>query len=160
LTVPDFLSTEGTIVKANLDAIGIKTDLQVIAYTTLLGKYREQGLELVLARWGADYGDPDAMAKPFAHSRTTGPEAKIKQLAWRNGYANPELTDMVEKAAFIQDREEREKLYVEIQKRWLEEGPFKILYQFAGHVGLSEKVKNFTLSPLTETPLNLLEIEG
>jgi len=160
LTVPDFLSTEGTIVKANLDAVGIKTDLQVIAYTTLLGKYREQGLELVLARWGADYGDPDAMAKPFAHCRTTGPEAKIKQLAWRNGYANPELTDMVEKAAFIQDREEREKLYVEIQKRWLEEGPFKILYQFAGHVGLSEKVKNFTLSPLTETPLNLLEIEG
>ena len=158
LLIPDFLATAGTVVKANLDAVGIRTNLQTIAYTTLLGKYREQGIEVVMARWGADYGDPDAMAKPFAHCRTTGPDAKIKQLAWRNAYANPELTDLVEEAQFVQDPETRKNMYVEIQKKWQEEGPFEILYQFSGQVGLRDAVKNFHLSPLTETRLEFVEI--
>ncbi len=158
LTVPEFLATAGTVVKANLTAVGIKAELQTIAYTSLLGKYRKQGLEMVIARWGADYGDPDAMAKPFAHCRTTGEEAKIKQLAWRNGYANPGLTDKVEAAAFIQDRDQREAAYVEIQKLWQNEGPFEILYQFSGQVGLKASVKGFHLSALTETPLELVTI--
>lgn len=159
LTVPEFLATAGTVAKANLASIGVKANLQTIAYTSLLGKYRKQGLEMVIARWGADYGDPDAMAKPFAHCRTTGDEAKIKQLAWRNGYANPELTDMIEEAQFIQDTEKRKQLYIDIQKKWLEEGPFEIFYQFSGQVGLKDSVKNFMLSPLTETPLPMVHVE-
>ncbi len=114
---------------------------------------------MVIARWGADYGDPDAMAKPFAHCRTTGDEAKIKQLAWRNGYANPELTDMIEEAQFIQDTEKRKQLYIDIQKKWLEEGPFEIFYQFSGQVGLKDSIKDFMLSPLTETPLPMVHVE-
>jgi len=159
LTVPDFLATAATVVKANLEAVGIKTDLQVIAYSTLLGKYREQGLELALARWGADYGDPDANAKPFAHCRTTGPDATIKQLAWRNAYANPEFTDMVEKAVLIQDLDKRKQLYIELQKKWQEDGPFAMLYQYSGHVGLKSKIKNFQLSALTETHFDSLTVE-
>ncbi|MFQ6067383.1 MAG: ABC transporter substrate-binding protein [bacterium] len=159
LTVPEFLATAGTVVKTNLDAVGIKTDLQVIAYATLLGKYRKQGLEVVIARWGADYGDPDAQAKPFAHCRTTGPDAKVKQLAWRNAYANPEFTDMVEKAAFIEDRDKREKVYLELQKKWQEDGPFAILYQYAGQLGLKDKIKGFHLNALTETRLEYVTIQ-
>jgi peptide/nickel transport system substrate-binding protein len=159
LTVPNFLATAGTVVKSNLEAVGIKTDLQLIAYTTLLGKYRKQGLGAVIARWGADYADPDAQAKPFAHSRTTGPDAKIKQLAWRNAYANPEFTDIVEKAALIEDRGERERVYLDLQKKWQQDGVFAILYQFSGHVGLKDKIKNFQLNALTKTRLEYVTIE-
>ena len=157
--MPEFLATAGTVVKTNLDAVGIKTDLQVIAYATLLGKYRKQGLEVVIARWGADYGDPDAQAKPFAHCRTTGADAKVKQLAWRNAYANPEFTDLVERAAFIEDRGEREKVYLELQKKWQEDGPFAILYQYSGQLGLKDEIKDFQLNALTETHLEDVTIE-
>jgi len=159
LTVPDFLSTEGTVVKSYLEQVGIKTNLEVIAYTTLLGKYREQGLEMVIARWGADYADPDANAKPFAHCRTTSDEATIKQLAWRNAYASPEMTDMVEKAAFIQDRDEREKVYIELQKKWQSDGIFKILYQMTIQLGLNDRVGNFILNELTQTPWELITLK-
>ena len=159
LTVPDFLSTEGTVVKSYLEQVGIKTNLEVIAYSTLLGKYRKQGLQMVIARWGADYADPDANAKPFAHCRTTGPEAKVKQLAWRNAYANPEITDMVEKAAFIQDRDEREKVYIDLQKKWQSEGVFKALYQMSMQLGLSDRVANFILNELTQTPWELITLK-
>ncbi|MFP3958572.1 MAG: ABC transporter substrate-binding protein [Spirochaetaceae bacterium] len=159
LTVPDFLQTAGEVVTTNLQEVGINVEFQTMAYSTLLGKYREQGLEMVIARWGADYGDPDAMAKPFGHCRTTGDDAKVKQLAWRNAYANPELTDMIEAAALEQDKDAREEMYTEMQKMWLEEGIFEMLYQFSGQIGVSEKVRNFHLSPLTETPLNKVTIE-
>ena len=79
-------------------------------------------------------------------------------MAWRNGYANPELTDKIEAAAFTQDRDQREAAYVEIQKLWQNEGPFEILYQFSGQVGLKASVKGFHLSALTETPLELVTI--
>jgi ABC-type transport system substrate-binding protein len=65
---------------------------------------------------------------------------------------------MIEEAALIQDKDRREEMYIEIQKQWLEEGIFEILYQFSGQVGLSESVQNFKLSPLTETPLNMVTI--
>ena len=159
LTVPDFLSTEGTVVKAYLEQVGIKINLEVIAYTTLLGKYRKQGLEMVIARWGADYADPDANAKPFAHCRTTGDEATIKQLAWRNAYANSEMTDMVEEAAFIQDREKREKVYIDLQKKWQSEGIFEPLYQMSIQLGLSDRVGNFILNELTQTPWELITLK-
>lgn len=159
LTVPDFLSTEGTVVKAYLEQVGIKTNLEVIAYSTLLGKYRKQGLETVIARWGADYADPDANAKPFAHCRTTGDDATVKQLAWRNAYANPEITDMVEDAAFIKDRAEREKAYIELQKKWQSESVFKPLYQVSMQLGLSDRVGNFILNELTQTPWELITLK-
>ncbi|GAH57632.1 unnamed protein product, partial [marine sediment metagenome] len=69
LTVPDFLSTEGTVVKSYLEQVGIKTNLEVIAYTTLLGKYRKQGLEMVIARWGADYAVSFAMTERELNNR-------------------------------------------------------------------------------------------
>jgi len=159
LTVPDFLSTEGTVVKACLEQVGIKTNLELIANTTLLGKYRKQGLQMVIARWGADYADPDANAKPFAHCRTTGPDAIIKQLAWRNASANPEMADIVEKAAFIQDRDKREKVYIDLQKKWQSEGVFKPLYQMTIQLGLSDKVGNFMLNELTQTPWELITLK-
>ena len=158
LTVPEFLSTAGTVVKSNLEAVGIDADLQIISYSTLLGKYREQGLQLVIARWGADYGDPDAQAKPFAHCDTTGPDAKVKQLAWRNAYANPGFADIVEKAALTKDREKRRQIYVDLQKKWQEDSVFKILYQFTAQIGLSDKVKEFKISALSETPLQYVTI--
>jgi len=96
---------------------------------------------MVIARWGADYADPDANAKPFAHCRTTGDEATVKQLAWRNAYVNPEMTDMVEKAAFIQDR------------------IFKILYQMTMQLGLNDRVGNFIMNELTQTPWQLITLK-
>src|SRR5665648_198921 len=159
LTVPDFLSTEGTVVKSYLEQVGIKTNLEVITYNTILGKYREKGIEMVIARWGSDYADPDMNAKPFAHCRTTGPGAMVKQLAWRNAYANPELTDMVEKAAFIQDRGEREKVYIDLQKKWQSDSVFKIFYQTNNQLGLNDRVGNFIISEVYQTPWELITLK-
>jgi len=159
LTVPDFLSTEGTVVKSYLEQVGIKTNLEVIAYTTLLAKYREQGLEMVIARWAPDYGDPDGAAKQFANSRVPGTGGIPQQIDWRNAYANPEFADMVEKAAFIQDKGEREKIYIDLQKKWQSDSVFKILYQMASQLGLNDRVGNFIVNELVQTPWELITLK-
>ena len=48
------------------------------------------GIKMVIARWGADYPDPDNLAKAFA-------DYDMKQLAYRNSWDNP-VKDLVRKA--------------------------------------------------------------
>jgi len=63
------------------------------------------------------------------------------------------MTDMVEEAAFIQDREKREQVYIDLQEKWQSEGVFEPLYQMNIQLGLSDKVGNFILNELTQTPM-------
>ncbi|GAF85682.1 unnamed protein product, partial [marine sediment metagenome] len=65
----------------------------------------------------------------------------------------------VEKAAFIQDRDEREKVYVDLQKKWQSDGIFKILYQMTMQLGLNDRVGNFIMNELTQTPWKLITLK-
>lgn len=136
-------------IKSDLAKAGIDVKVRLITYAELLDKYRAQALEMVVARWGSDYADPDANAKPFAHSRTAGPKDTVKQLAWRNKYANNVTTDLVEKAAKELDDTKRLDYYKQITEIILNEGPFVILYQLLIQRAVRTWVKGFIVSPLT-----------
>lgn len=139
------------LIKSNLADIGIDVQIKQVQGAQLYEIYRAQDHQMVLAQWGADYADPDALAKPFAHARTTGPDAKIKQLAWRNMYTNAKTSDMVEQAAAELDKAKREQLYKEIQQIILEEGPFAIFLYPVDRIAYRNHVKNFSVEPLWYT---------
>lgn len=136
-------------IKSDLAKIGINVEIELLDYAELLTKYRAQSLEMVLGRWGSDYADPDANAKPFAHCNTTGPEAAVKQLAWRNMYTNARTTELVEKAAKELDEKKRMEYYKEITDIILDEGPFVILYQLLIQRAVRTYVDGLVVSPLT-----------
>lgn len=138
-------------IKEDLAEIGIDVQIQQVQGAQLYEIYRAQDHDMVLAQWGADYGDPDALGKPFAHARTTGDEAKIKQLAWRNMYTNAETSDMVEEAAAELDKERRAELYEEIQRIILDEGPFAIFQYPVERIAYRDYVQNFSVEPLWYT---------
>lgn len=137
--------------KEDLAEIGIDVQIKQVQAAQLYEIYRAQDHEMVLAQWGADYGDPDALGKPFAHARTTGEDAKIKQLAWRNMYTNAQTSDMVEQAAAELDTQKREELYTEIQQIILDEGPFAIFQYPVQRIAHLDRVKNFSVQPLWYT---------
>lgn len=148
------------LLKSWLGEIGVTVNVRQIQYSQILEKYRDQGHEMVLVRWGTDYPDPDALAKPFAHCRTTGPEASVRQLAWRNMYVNEEATDLVEKAVGLADREERLEMYKKIQRIILDKGPFAILFNPVTQISVRTNVKGMTLFPMWfYTDLSLVEKE-
>jgi len=147
-------------IKSDLAKVGIDVKVQLITYAEILNKYRAQALEMVIARWGSDYADPDANAKPFAHCRTAGPKDTVKQLAWRNKYANNVTTDLVEKAAKELDDTKRLDYYKQITEIILNEGPFVILYQLLIQRAVRTWVKGFTVSPLTLEDLSVITKEA
>lgn len=134
--------------REDLDEVGIRVTIIPMEAAQMDQVYRQQNHELVLSTWVANYPDPHALAKPFAHCTTNGPEADIKLLAWQNMAENPELAAMVDAAAIEQDLATRTAMYLDLQERVLDWGPFAILcYPLEQH-GVRTSVQGYEVRPL------------
>jgi len=134
-------------VKEDLKKINIDAKVTAMVYSELLKIYRAQQHQMVLIRWGVDYADPSAQAAPFAHCRTTGPEAEVRQIAWRNMYVSG-VTDWVEQAAGEKDARKREVMYKAIQGVVLEEGPYVIFHNPIIQVATRDVVQGLQVPPM------------
>jgi len=132
----------------DLAGVGIRATVTQMVSGEMYQVYRAQNHEMLLGGWGADYPDPDANAKPFAHCETNADTAKIRQLAWRNMAENPEFAAMVDAAALEPDQANRVALYMELQERVLDWGPFAIIYYPLLQVGVRTWVEGLNLSPM------------
>ncbi|HEV8340239.1 MAG TPA: ABC transporter substrate-binding protein [bacterium] len=130
-------------IKEDLAAINITVDVQVLRSADVLGIYRGRTHHMTIARWGADYPDPDNLAKAFA-------DFDSRVLAWRNQWDHP-VKRVVQQAVQESDRAKREALYKEIQKVVLEEGPYVIFAYPLRQIAMRTNVKGVDPSPLAET---------
>jgi peptide/nickel transport system substrate-binding protein len=128
-------------IKQDLKKINIDVKVTTMVYAELLKLYRAQQHQMVFVRFGADYADPSNLAAAFANCRTSGPEAEVKQIAWRNMYCPTGVTDWVEQAAGEKDSRKREILYKAIQAVVLEEGPYVILHNPLIQIAARDVVK-------------------
>ncbi|MEM2217011.1 MAG: ABC transporter substrate-binding protein [Thermofilaceae archaeon] len=133
------------IIKENLEEIGIKVNLRLITSAEMYKIYRQQAHQLILAGWGADYPDPDALAKPFANYRA-------RQLAWRNVWYDDYAANLTEMAAQEMNWEKRLALYKELTEYVVDKGPYAILYQNVEILALRTWVEGFTLDPMSLLP--------
>jgi peptide/nickel transport system substrate-binding protein len=125
---------EAVLIQANLKEIGIKANVTIMQAAEMYGKFRKQGINMIVAGWGIDYPDADALAQPFANHRA-------KQLAWRLKWFDDKAADMVEAAAKEYDEAKREKIYHELTDYWLANGPFAMLYQPITYFAVNKAVK-------------------
>ncbi len=144
LTVPDPpLPDVASKMKEDLAQIGIEVDVKQLRSAEVLGIYRGQKHHMVIARWGADYPDPDNLAKAFA-------DFDSRVLALRNQWDNP-VKQLVKQAVQEQDRAKREAMYKEIQRVVLDDGPYVIFAYPLRQIAMRANVKGFDPSPLYET---------
>ena len=129
--------------KEDLAQINISVEVRVLRSADLLGIYRGQRHHMVIARWGADYPDPDNLAKAFA-------DFDSRVLAWRNQWDHA-VKRLVQQAVQEQDRAKREAMYKEIQRIVLEEGPYVIFAYPLRLIAMRTNVKGVDPSPLAET---------
>lgn len=130
-------------IKEDLAAINITIDVQVLRSADVLGLYRGRTHQMTIARWGADYPDPDNLAKAFA-------DFDSRVLAWRNQWDHP-VKRVVQQAVQESDRAKREAMYKDIQKVVLEEGPYAIFAYPLRLIAMRSNVKGVDPSPLAET---------
>jgi peptide/nickel transport system substrate-binding protein len=125
---------EAVIVQENLSKIGIKANVTIMQASQMYAKYRQQGINMIVAGWGVDYPDAAALSDPFANHR-------VKQLAWRLAWLDDHAADLAEAANKELDEEKRAKMYLELTDYWHENGPFAMMYQPVQFWGVRNEVK-------------------
>ena len=128
--------TEAVVVQENLAKIGIRAEINLMQASQMYAKFREQGLQMIVAGWGVDYPDADALSNPFANYR-------VKQLAWRCVWYDDYAADLTEAAAKEINEDRRFQMYQDLTNYWHIYGPFAMMYQPIEFWGVRNEVKNY-----------------
>jgi peptide/nickel transport system substrate-binding protein len=106
---------------------------------------------MVLLYWSPDYMDPHSNADTFARNPDNADDAESKPLAWRNAWEIPELTKETDAAVRERDAEQREQMYLDLQKKVQEDSPFVIMFQNTEQVARRANVEGFVSGPTFDT---------
>jgi peptide/nickel transport system substrate-binding protein len=123
---------------------GIKVSILPGELKQVIGEYRARKHQMCLISWGPDYFDPHTNADTFARNLDNSDGAATKPLAWRNKWDIPDITKMTLTAAKELDTKKREAMYVTLQKKVTDEGPFVIMFQSASQIASRSNVKGFS----------------
>ncbi|HWK47474.1 MAG TPA: ABC transporter substrate-binding protein [Stellaceae bacterium] len=120
---------------------GIKVNIVPAEQKQVLTIYRARKHQMAALSWGPDYLDPHTNADTFSFNPDNSDGAARKPLAWRNSWDIPELTKETEAAAQEPDSAKRETMYLDLQKKVMETGPFLIMFQPTFQVAERTNVK-------------------
>jgi peptide/nickel transport system substrate-binding protein len=137
-------------VQANLAEIGIKVELLPGEQRQVITKTRARTHQLALLYWGTDYFDPNSNAQGFCANPDDSNDSKLKILAWRSHYVDPELTKLVDVATHELDSAKRVKDYEEMQRLFRERAPFAMMLQKVATAVLGKNVSGFVVGPLPD----------
>jgi peptide/nickel transport system substrate-binding protein len=123
-------------IQSDVAQIGLTLNIQQTQQSELLNIYRAQEGQMVLINWGPDFPDPDGNVTPFTNYGA-------QSIAWRNGWDNPELSELGVQAAIELDTATRVELYADLMERVAHEGPYIMLYQPTRTYGVRNNVTGF-----------------
>jgi len=134
-------------IQANWARAGVKLTLVPGDGKQVLTKYRARNHDTVIYRWGPDYQDPHTNAEPFAMNEDNGENAKSKTLAWRNAWADPDMTRRAAAAVLERDAKKREAAYRDLQRDHQRVSPFVIMFQEIEVAARRKNVDGFIIGP-------------
>ena len=139
-------------VQANLAALGVNVKLEKLANATMRDRLDKGDFDIALGNWSPDFADPFMFMNYWFDSERGGLPGN------RSFYDNPEVDELIRKAAEISDQDERAELYGQAQDIIMQEFPYVYLFQKAIHVGLRDNVKGYEYNPMLDDVYNVHEI--
>lgn len=143
---------EALIIQSDLGDIGIKVNLNKVAYATMRDMLDSGKFDLAMGVWSPDYADPYMFMNYWFDSKNQGLAGN------RAFYVNSQVDDLIRKAAYINDKAERIKLYNQAEKIVIDEAPYAYLYQKQFVLPVSKSVKGYVYNPMLEGIYNLSEM--
>ncbi|GAA4722096.1 ABC transporter substrate-binding protein [Brevibacillus fulvus] len=144
--------TEAITLQAFFADIGVKLNLNKVAYATSREMIDKGDFDLALGVWSPDFGDPYMFMNYWFDSNNFGLSGN------RAFYKNEQVDNLVRQAATINDQAEREKLYQEAQKIVIEEAPYLYLYQKDYLLPINKNLKGLVYNPMLEGIYNLADM--
>lgn len=125
-----------TLLKENLEQIGIICDVKPTEFTVMQEKSRKHQFQAMFAGWGTG----------------TDPDTSIN--LWKTGagrnygeYSNPEIDKLFEEGRREFDNEKRAKIYGKIHKILYEDQPYTWLYFRNSFYGFNKDLRGYVFSP-------------
>jgi peptide/nickel transport system substrate-binding protein len=137
-------------VQATMAQGGVKVTIVPSETKSMLTKYRARQHQMLMIYWGPDYMDPHTNADGFASNSDNSDEAKAKPLAWRNSWAAEEETKMTAAAVRERDEAKRKQMYLDLQKKVMDDGSYIIMFQSTTQLAERANVKNFVMGPSSD----------
>lgn len=134
----------GTAIQADLAAVGLDVNIETYEWNTFLGRVNP-GLEgkADMAEMAWMTNDPDTL--PFLALRT---EAWPENGGFNSGYySNPEVDELLNQARTATDRDERARLYKEMQEIVYDDAPWAFIANWQQNAVATDAVENFSLQP-------------
>lgn len=133
-----------------LDKVGVKADLEVVEWSTYVQGIVGRKYELFLLSQGGVQVGPAVQ---------TNWSSRIKGIAWQ-GYSNPQVDDLIDRAAKTVDARQRVATYDELMKLAWDESPWIFLHHQQDIYGVRERVKNFKPTPEAIVRLEQTEVSA
>lgn len=134
----------GTAIQADLQAVGMKVNIETYEWNTFLGKVNpglEGNADMAEMAWMTN--DPDTL--PFLALRS---EAWPDKGGFNSGYySNEKVDELLDTARTATDQEERAKLYKEMQEIVQEDAPWVFVANWKQNAVIGANVENFALQP-------------
>jgi peptide/nickel transport system substrate-binding protein len=137
-------------IQADLAAVGIKVNLLPGEQKQVITKTRARQHQLAILVWGTDYFDPNSNAQAWCENPDDSDASKLKILAWRSHYKDPELTEMAQAAAKELDSAKRIAMYQKMQRLAQERAPFAWILQQVSVAVMGKGVSGFAVGPLPD----------
>jgi peptide/nickel transport system substrate-binding protein len=118
-------------VAGQLGEVGFNVDFQVLEYTTWLKTYKEGEGFMV-----------ESVVFPTQKFMETNYSSKIKSFAW-NGYANPEVDDLITRAGQTIDQKARDAIYSTLDQKIRDEAAWGFLLNLDAVFGVANRVQGF-----------------
>jgi peptide/nickel transport system substrate-binding protein len=112
-----------------------------------LTKYRARQHDIYIGYWAPDYLDPHGNASGFAWNPDNSDDSPYRLLAWRNAWDIPEYTARTEAALAEGDPDVRRQMYQDLQRDFLKDSPFVIMFQNISVVAERDGVSGFEVGP-------------
>ncbi len=126
--------------QADLAQIGITLELEPRETVAWRADYRAGKLAITIADWTPDFLDPHGWAIPFA--------VKGASAAKRVYYENPKAEELAIRAGQITDLEERARMYLELQRIFLDDATYIGLIQPKVYIAAAPDVQGIVYNPV------------
>ena len=139
---------EALTIQANLAEIGVKVELEKLAWATMREKVDKGDFDLSLGVWSPDFGDPYMFMNYWFDSKNFGLAGN------RSRYKNDQVDQLIREAAQVSDQAKRVELYKLAQKIVIDEAAYIYLYQFNYLLPMRQNVKGFVYNPMLDNMYN------
>lgn len=135
---------EALLIQNNLGKLGIKVNLEKIAWPTFRQRCDKGEYEMALGSWSPDYSDPQFFLSYWLDSSYWGLPGN------RSFYKNDSVDTMLREAEVMTDKEGRTAIYKKVQQIAFDEAPYLFLFQTNVLTPMRANIKGYTYNPMLD----------